>query len=354
MQSICCLSENKMTIKAVVYRGDKTFSVDEKKAIGPAKGEVQIDVVYCGICGTDLHIYLGHMDQRVGFERTIGHEMSGIISAVGEGVDGLSVGQHIVVRPLDHCGDCPACKVGHEHICHNLKFIGIDTEGAFQEKWNVPAHTVHVLPDDLDLLHAALIEPLAVAYHDVKRGNVQRGEDVLVIGGGPIGMLVAMVARHAGGKVTISEINENRLAYAQKIGLETLNPLSDDIAKIMHETTGGKGADVVFEVSGTQPGVDLMTEVAAVRGRIVMVAIHAIKPQIDLFKFFWRELELVGARVYHKQDYESAMQLLAEGVVDCESFITDIKSLDEVQGAFEALTANPNSMKSMIRISGDT
>ncbi len=340
-----------MTTKAAVYRGDKTFSVDKVQVSAPAPNDVQVDVAYCGICGTDLHIYLGHMDARVGFERTIGHEMSGIISAIGDGVAGLEVGQNVVVRPLDHCGDCPACDAGHQHVCHNLKFIGIDTEGAFQEKWNVPAHTVHVLPQDLDLAHAALIEPLAVACHDVKRGRVVPGENVLVIGGGPIGMLVALVARNAGGNVTISEINENRLAYAAKLGFITLNPKNDDVAKAMHDTSAGIGADVVFEVSGSQPGVDLMTEAAATRGRIVMVAIHATKPAVDLFRFFWRELEMVGARVYHKEDYDQAMKLLDEGVVDCASFITDIKSLDEIQGAFEALTSNPNAMKSMIRIS---
>ena len=342
-----------MLTKAAVYRGDKSFSVEQKDIAAPGDGEVQIDVAYCGICGTDLHIYLGHMDARVGFERTIGHEMSGVISAIGDGVTGLSVGQNIVVRPLDHCGDCPACNAGHEHVCHNLKFIGIDTEGAFQEKWNVPAHTIHVLPEELDLSHAALIEPLAVACHDVKRGKVSRGEDVLVIGGGPIGMLVALVARNSGGNVTISEINENRLAYAKKLGFSTLNPKSDDVAKQIHESTGGKGADIVFEVSGSQPGVDLMTEAAATRGRIVMVAIHATKPTVDLFKFFWRELDMAGARVYHKEDYEEAMKLLDQGVVDCDSFITDVKSLDEIQGAFEELTSNPNAMKSMIRISED-
>ena len=341
-----------MASKAAVYRGDKTFSIDAVAVPPPGPGEVQIDVAYCGICGTDLHIYLGHMDGRVGFERTIGHEMSGVIAAVGAGVDTVAKGQHVVVRPLDHCGDCPACAAGHDHICHNLKFIGIDTEGAFQEKWNVPAHTIHVLPDDLDLSHAALIEPLAVACHDVGRADLKPGEDVLVIGGGPIGMLVALVARHAGGNVTISEINETRRAYAQKLRFQTLNPLKIDAAQAVHDATAGKGADVVFEVSGSQPGVDLMTDAAATRGRIVMVAIHASKPQIDLFKFFWRELDMLGARVYQKQDYDRAMQLLAEGVVDCASFITDIQPLDAMQTAFESLTTNPNAMKSMIRISG--
>lgn len=342
-----------MTTTAAVYRGDKTFSIENVDIPAPAAGEVQIDVAYCGICGTDLHIYLGHMDARVGFERTIGHEMSGVIAAVGDGVDGLKPGQHIVVRPLDHCGDCPACNAGHEHICHKLKFIGIDTDGAFQQKWNVPAHTIHVLPDDLDLSHAALIEPLAVAVHDVDRGQVKAGEDVLVIGGGPIGMLVAMAARDAGANVTISEINENRLAFAEKIGFATLNPKTTDVAKAINEATGNKGADVVFEVSGSQPGVDLMTEAAATRGRIVMVAIHATKPQIDMFQFFWRELELIGTRVYRPEDYDKAMELLARGVVDCDAFITDIQGLSDIQSAFKSLTENPNAMKSMIRISED-
>lgn len=340
-----------MTSQAAVYRGNKTFTVEPVITPPPAAGEVQIDVAYCGICGTDLHIYLGHMDGRVGFERTIGHEMSGMIAAVGEGVKSLSAGQKIVVRPLDHCGDCPACNVGHEHICHNLKFIGIDSAGAFQQKWNVPAHTIHVLPDDLDLSHAALIEPLAVACHDVSRGKVQAGEDVLVIGGGPIGMLVAMVARDAGANVTISEINESRLNYARGIGFSVMNPKDVDVAQAMHGATGGKGADVVFEVSGTQPGVDLMTKAAATRGRIVMVAIHATKPTIDMFQFFWRELDLIGVRVYRPEDYDAAMALLAKGVVDCASFITDIQGLENIQAAFEALTQNPNAMKSMIRIS---
>lgn len=339
-----------MTSQAAVYRGNKTFTVESVTTPPPGKGEVQIDVAYCGICGTDLHIYLGHMDKRVGFERTIGHEMSGVIAAVGEGVTGLTPGQHIVVRPLDHCGDCPACNAGYEHICHKLKFIGIDSPGAFQQKWNVPAHTIHVLPDDLDLSHAALIEPLAVACHDVARGKVQKGEDVLVIGGGPIGMLVAMVARDAGANVTISEINENRLAFARNIGFAVVNPKDGDVAKTLHDATGGKGMDVVFEVSGTQPGVDLMTAAAATRGRIVMVAIHASKPVIDMFQFFWRELDLIGARVYRPEDYDAAMGLLAKGVVDCDSFITDIQGLGDIQSAFETLTQNPNAMKSMIRM----
>ena len=148
------------TIQAAFYRGNKSFSVEARQIAAPAAGEVAVRIAYVGICGTDMHVFAGHMDARVGFERVIGHEMSGYVEAVGEGVDGFKIGQPVVVRPLDHCGDCPACDAGHEHICHNLKFLGLDTDGAMQEIWNVPAHTLHILPDDIRMDHAALIELL--------------------------------------------------------------------------------------------------------------------------------------------------------------------------------------------------
>ena len=175
-------------MKAAYYTGNKTFSLENTQPIPPADGDVQVEVAFCGICGTDMHVYHGNMDARVGLNRVIGHEMSGQVTALGDGVDSVAVGQKVVVRPLDHCGDCPACNAGHFHICHKLKFLGLDTDGAMQEIWNVPAHTLHVLPDDLRMDHAALIEPVAVACHDVRLSGLTEGEDVLVIGGGPIGI----------------------------------------------------------------------------------------------------------------------------------------------------------------------
>lgn len=340
------------TISAAFYRGDRQFTVETTQASPPAPGEVAVRIAYCGICGTDMHVFHGNMDARVGFERVIGHEMSGTIAAVGDGVGGMAVGQKVVVRPLDHCGDCPACHAGHEHICHNLKFLGLDTDGAMQEIWNVPAHTIHMLPDDIRMDHAALIEPVAVACHDVRLSRLQAGEDALVIGGGPIGVLVAMVARDAGARMMISEVNPHRLSIAGKLGFDTINPMETDLAAAIDERTGGKGADVVFEVSGTQPGVDAMTACAATRGRIVMVAIHAQKPEVDMFRFFWRELELVGVRVYEKEDYEKAIAIIAGGGVDADTVITDVSPLSEIQSAFESLDSSPTALKSLIRVEG--
>ncbi len=338
------------TITAAYYRGGKSFAVEQAQATDPGPGEAAIRVAYCGICGTDMHVYHGNMDARVGLNRVIGHEMSGVVEAVGEGVDTVEPGQKVVVRPLDHCGECPACKRGHQHICQNLKFLGLDTDGAMQEIWSVPAHTLHVLPDGLRMDHAALIEPVAVACHDVRLSDLQPGEDVVVIGGGPIGILVAMVARAASGNVVISEVNPNRLAIAEKLGFDTINPIETDLVSTINARTGDKGADVVFEVSGTQPGVDAMTAVAATRARIVMVAIHAQKPQIDLFQFFWRELQLIGARVYEPEDYEKAIAVVASGGVDADVVITDVSPLADIQAAFEALDRSPTAMKSLIEV----
>ena len=335
------------TIQAAQYRGDKTFTVETVSVQAPAQGEVAVRIAYCGICGTDMHVYHGNMDARVGFTRVLGHEMSGIVEADGEG---FKAGQKVVVRPLDHCGDCPACNAGHQHICHNLKFLGLDTDGAMQEIWNVPAHTLHILPDDIRMDHAALIEPVAVACHDVRLSNLQQGEDVVVIGGGPIGVLVAMVARDAGGKVLISEPNEHRLEILGKLGFDTVNPIKHELAAVIADRTGGKGAEVVFEVSGTQPGVDAMTAVAATKARIVMVAIHASKPQIDLFQFFWRELQLIGVRVYEPEDYEKAITMITFGGVDADTVITDVAPLADIQAAFESLDASPTAMKSLIKV----
>ena len=337
-------------MKASFYHCNKTFEVESVDPVPPADGEVQVDVAYCGLCGTDLHVYHGHMDQRVGCHRIIGHEMSGVASAVGPGVTDIAVGDKVVVRPLDPCGECPACLAGHSHICHQQKFLGLDTEGALQQSWTVPRHTLHKLPADLSLKHAALVEPVAVACHDVARSKLAAGEDVLIIGGGPIGILIAMVARERGANIVISEVNASRLEIANSLGFATIDPTEVDVGEHMHSVSNNKGADVIFEVSGTQPGVDAMTAAAAVRARIVMVAIHAQKPEIDLFRFFWREIELFGARVYTGEDFETAINMIAGGSIDCEEIITNVQDIAQVGEVLADLAGNPSAMKSLIRV----
>ena len=192
-------------MKAAYYTGNKTFAIESVQPVAPGEGEVQVSVAYCGICGTDLHVFHGAMDARVGTHRVIGHEMSGKIAAIGEKVQGLEIGDPVVIRPLAACGACPACQRGHTHICQNLKFLGLDTDGAFQQAWTVPAHTIHKIPADLSIEHAALIEPVAVACHDVRRARLIAGEDALVIGGGIAGLRTALDVARRGIHVTMIE-----------------------------------------------------------------------------------------------------------------------------------------------------
>jgi len=285
-------------MQATFYEGDRQIRIGDGEPQAPKSGEVQLKVSHCGICGTDLHIYHGAMDKRVTFPQVLGHEMSGTVHAIGADVTGFNVGESVVVMPLAPCGDCPACDAGHSHICHNLKFLGIDTPGAFQEYWTVPAYTLHKLPDNLSLKHGALIEPLAVACHDVRLAEVKDGDHVVVLGGGPIGMLVALVAQNAGANVVVSEINPYRVALAQSLGMEAINPQDTNLVDLVMEKTANTGADIVFEVSGSQAGANVMTDLLRTRGLAVVVAIFAKRPEIDLFRFFWRELRLQCVRVY--------------------------------------------------------
>lgn len=309
---------------------------------------MRVNVAYCGICGTDLHIFLGHMDKRVSMPQVIGHEMSGVVAETGANVSDWQVGDRIVVRPLDPCGDCPACAAGHTHICQNLKFLGIDTPGAFQGSWTVPAHTLHRLPDDLSLDKAAMIEPIAVACHDVRLGEVETGDKVVVIGGGPIGILNALVARQAGGDVLVSEVNPFRVRLAHQLGLAAVNPKEVDLVAHVDEWTGSAGADVVFEVSGTAIGAETMTKLVRTRGRIVVVAIFADAPKVDLFQFFWRELKMCGTRVYEPEDYEQAIQLAATDALPLEELITKRYPLAQLQNAFEQIASGAEVMKILI------
>ncbi|MFF0990573.1 zinc-dependent alcohol dehydrogenase [Kocuria nitroreducens] len=332
---------------AATYIGNSTVEIITTDQHAPGAGEVQIEVAYTGICGTDLHILHGSMDARVALPAVIGHEMSGRISAVGEGVQDWKVGDSVTVMPLDWCGKCPACQAGNQHICQNLNFIGIDSPGSLQGRWNVPAHVLVRLPESLRLDHAALVEPVAVSVHDVRRADLRPGEKAVVIGGGPIGVLIATTARHMGAEVVVIELDASRRQMIQNLGFEVLDPSTQDQVEWVEQWTGGAGADVVFEVSGAAPAVLGATALAKVRGRLVIVAIHPQPRPLDLQRVFWRELSIVGARVYERADFETAVDMLAAGAVPAEQLITAIVPLAETADAFEKLGSG-QAMKILI------
>lgn len=324
-------------MRAAHYVGNETMEVNTVEAIDPAPGQVQIDVAYTGICGTDLHVLHGSMDSRVSMPAVIGHEMSGRIGKLGPGVTGWAVGDPVTVMPLDWCGTCPACTAGHHHICHRLNFIGIDSPGALQNEWNVSADVLVALPPEMPLTHGALVEPVAVAVHDVRRSELTQSESAVVLGGGPIGVLIATVARSTGARVAVVELDPDRRDLVAGLGFDVLDPRRQDQQDWVDRWTDGKGADVVFEVSGSAAAVLSSTDLAAVRGRIVVVAIHPTPREVNLQRVFWRELTILGARVYERADFERAVELLADGVIPADMLISRIEPLAHTADAFTAL-----------------
>jgi (R,R)-butanediol dehydrogenase / meso-butanediol dehydrogenase / diacetyl reductase len=323
--------------RGAFYVGDRSFVVTASPPVPPRAGAVRIDVAYAGICGTDLHVLHGAMDGRVTRPAVLGHEMAGRVAELGEAVTDWTVGDRVTVMPLAWCGTCPACRAGHAHICHRLNFVGIDSPGAMQTSWTVPAHLLVRLPDELSLRAGTLVEPTAVAVHDVRRSRLRAGERAVVVGAGPVGLLIACVARDLGAEVLVVEIERHRLAVAAELGLHTVNPTSSDVAAYVEDWTGGAGADVAFEVSGSAAGVNTAVDVLAVRGRVVVVAIHPIPREVNLHRIFSRELELLGVRVYQRTDFDEAVRLLASGAVPAARLISAVVPLDDVMAAFATL-----------------
>ncbi|MFL6111706.1 MAG: zinc-binding dehydrogenase [Catenulispora sp.] len=336
------------TTLAVHYTAARTLTTGPAETAPPGPGEVELAPAFVGICGTDLHIFHGDMDARVKAPAVIGHEMSGRVVRVGPDVEGFAPGDPVTVMPLRWDGTCPACLRGHSHVCQNLDFIGIDSPGAMQQRWTVPASTLVRLPESLPLDRAALVEPTAVAVHDVGRAGVREGERVVVVGGGPVGVLIALVARAAGADVRVVELSAHRRRLAEQLGLSTWDPAAADVTTLVNDWTGDAGADVAFEVSGAGAGVQTAVDALAVRGRLCLVAIHPRPREVNLHRFFWRELTLIGARLYDRGDFETAVRLVADGTIPADELISKVVPLADAPSAFEALEGGGDVMKVLV------
>lgn len=338
---------------AVFYEGNQHLRRGDSERLPPGPNEVRLNVAYCGICGTDLHIFHGKMDQRVTMPQIMGHELSATVAETGSHVTNFEIGQPVTVMPLDWCDDCPACRAGHTHICHNLKFLGIDTPGAFQSSWTVPARSVIPMPKTVDLQKGALIEPLAVACHDVRLGSVKAGDDVVIIGGGPIGALIAMVSRAVGARVTVSELNPYRIGLLKELGFDVINSAETDPVEAIMKKTIGKGADVVFEVTAHPAGIETALKLPRTRGRIVVVGIFADPPPVNLFNVFWKELQIIGVRVYEREDFKQAVRYVADETLPLAPLVTWIVPLKDLESGFRQLESGGNVMKMLIKIEGN-
>lgn len=334
-------------MKAAVYTGDGRFELLEKPIPKPLPGEILLEVSRVGICGTDVRIFQGHLQSRVGPRRILGHE---VVSMVRESFAGgkFRVGDRVAVQPTIFCGECAACHQGFTHVCQNLRILGIDQDGALQQFWAVPEKRCHHVPDSISDDQAALIEPLAVAVHSVRSAALRAGETATVIGAGTVGLLIAILAAKAGAKVTVLEINPFRLEFARQFQLSALNPREQDIERTLFDLTQGTGMNVVFEASGSTDGARMMTSLAAARGRAILVGIHNGETPVNLYRIFSHELSIQGVRAYSSDDFKEAIRLLSTGEIDLAKIISRRFPIEQVQQAVELAVSSASVMKILV------
>jgi threonine dehydrogenase-like Zn-dependent dehydrogenase len=312
-------------VQALVWQGGGLVEPVEVAAPAPGPGWALVEPAYVGLCGTDLHICAGeHPRARPGI--VIGHEIVGRLSAA---CGGLEAGTAVFVNPLLSCGTCRACRRGRSHVCEQLRLIGIDINGGAAELVAAPADHLLPLPATLDLRSAALVEPVAVAVRAVRRGGLSLGERVHVIGAGPIGLLVGTCARVAGASsVTLSEPVARRAEAAAAFGFELVDVSAQD-----------RSADVVFDCTGHPSVSPTVLGWAATGGTVVTVGTYPGVVGTNLQDLLFRELKMVGTRVYTPDDVAAAVALVAQGAIDVARLITGVLPLSEGGHAIAQLRA---------------
>jgi (R,R)-butanediol dehydrogenase/meso-butanediol dehydrogenase/diacetyl reductase len=334
------------TMRAAFYQGARSFTTGQVEVPRPGPGEALVRSRRVGICGTDLHIFEGHLDHRVPRGGIIGHEVYGEVAEAPRG-SGFAAGDRVVAEPVWSCGACRACGMGASYLCYGLKVRGVDLPGAMRDYFTVPADRLLHVPASLSDDDAAVIEPLAVAVHDVARADVKPTDRVLVLGGGPIGALIAMVCRQRGAQVVVAEINAFRLGLLRDLGLSTLGP-DVDVRAFVADWTGGEGVDVAFEVTGNPKAVRVVTDVVRVWGTVSIVAIHAEPMPVNLYAMFARELTMHGSRLYARADWEEAIRLAAAGAVTLAPLVSRRVPLEGLQEGMEQALGGGPVMKVLV------
>ena len=340
-------------MKAARYYDQKDIRIEDIPEPELKPGTVAIDVAWCGICGTDLHEYLegpifvppkGKPHPISGEEApvTLGHEFSGTITALGEGVTGLEVGQSVVVEPYIVGEDVDTGEGASYQLSENMNFIGLGGRGGgLSEKIVVEQRWVHPV-GDIPLDEAALIEPLSVGHHAFVRSGASEGDVAIVGGAGPIGLLTAGVLKASGLTVYISELSEARKEMARTTGVadEVFDPREVDVAEKVRELTDGKGADVGFECSSVPVVLDMLIDAVKPGGVIVNVSIWGRKPEVDMPNLVLKEIDLRGT-IGYSNDHPATIKLVQEGKLDLSKFITGRIKLEElVDKGFDQLINN--------------
>lgn len=366
-------------MRALRYHGQKDIrleTVDEPSKVKP--GWVKVRPGFVGICGTDLHEYLGghSLIPRPGHAHVLthetspvilGHEFSGIIEEVGEGVTDLEPGHRVCVQPTLYCGDCHACKTDLPNCCDKNGFLGLSGwGGGLCDVTVAPRSAIWKLPESMTLELGALVEPLAVGWHAVSISPIPHpipsNITILVLGGGPIGLSVIQVVlaqSESSSKpptIIVSEPSPARQQFSKEFGANhVINPLESDLVGLVYELTNGRGVDIAIDCAGVQSGLDEAIKCLRPRGTVVNVAVWENRASLDMTDFLFRERGYIGIATYSNQDFGHVIRAIDEGRLVPGRMVTKIVRLDDVvdDGFLTLLREKDTQVKVLVEVGGE-
>ncbi|GAA2570192.1 alcohol dehydrogenase catalytic domain-containing protein [Streptomyces roseoviolaceus] len=337
-------------IRRVLVRSIDDITVEHIPAPTADEGELLVRTAVVGVCGSDTHAAQGrHPFMSLPYHP--GHEAVGVVAATGPGVDGFAPGDRVVVEPNLFCGRCPQCRTGRYNICQELKVFGCQTPGAMTDLFTIPADRVHGVPAGMTDLEAALVEPLATPVHAVAKAGDLTGRAVVVLGAGPIGLLVLAAARHAGAAaIAVTDLLPGKRDRALRLGADAALPAdAADLTEQARQALGGP-VDVVFDCVAREQSMAQATDVVTKGGRIIVVGVGAAGTtpvRLDLIQD--REISVEGTLMYTAEDYRTALALISSGAVDTDEIVTATFPLEEAAKAFAASLA-PEHVKVLVTV----
>lgn len=332
-------------MKALVYYGPLDMRVSYLEDPKVLEDEVLIKVEACGICGSDVHGYLGTTGRRIP-PMVMGHEFSGNIVEKGERVENLSIGDRVTVYPVRFCGRCEFCKKGLTNLCENKSFLGVmDVNGAMAEYVSVPSYMVYKLPESINYIQGAMVEPLAVAYRAVKRSPNLLNKNVIIIGAGTIGLLVLSLVKASGARnIVVIDINEYRLKIAKELGANlTLDPKEKELKKEFLQDI-----DIAFEAVGSTATVTQAMSIIKTGGTCIWIGNSAKNIELDMQNIVTRELKVIGTYIYTYGEFAEAIDLISDIDIKLDKIISKTTSLEEAPGVFNELSQKDTNLVKVV------
>lgn len=345
------------TMRAAVTQAVRDMRVvDVPEPPPPGPGEVAVGSMAVGICGSDYHFFSGHLTDEAGggadaFPKIQGHEVGGTVAAVGEGCSReLEEGRPVALWPLQACGECYPCRVGRPNTCDNFKLIGIHVHGGLQEQLVLPESQVFAIDED-DAAVAAMAEPVSIGVRAVHRARIEPGEHVVVLGAGPIGQSVCLLARERDANVLMVDPQESRLELGREMGADALVwGERDEVVRHAREWAGGEGVPVAVDATGVPDAVRAAVDMAASAGRVVQVGMSGDEVSLRVGSFTEKELDMLGVSCCGGGEFAEAVAAVERNSDTLRRLISHEFELERAPEAIEFAMSNPSEvMKVVIR-----